>query len=169
VPSGLVSIEMPASSAEVFALLHDYPRRLEWDTLLAEAYVEGGGLPGVGAIAVCRGKRAVGGFPMRTRYISYRPGHVAAVELLGPVFFFERFAASIRHRDLGDGRSIFEYRYRFLARPHWLRWCLHPLMNAALGWETRKRLRALACRLAATIPSSLREETITPDTFPQSP
>jgi hypothetical protein len=156
-PSRLVTVELPASSAEVFALLHDYPRRLEWDTLLAEAYVEGDAVPGVGAIAVCRGKRAVGGFPMRTRYISFRPGHVAAVELLAPVSFFERFAASIRHRDLGDGRSLLEYRYRFLARPRWLRWCLHPLMNAVLSWETRKRLRALAGQLAATIPLSRRD------------
>ena len=29
--------QMPVKSAEVFALLHDYDRRLEWDTLLKEA------------------------------------------------------------------------------------------------------------------------------------
>ena len=28
---------MPVSAAEVFTLLHDYSRRLEWDTLLADA------------------------------------------------------------------------------------------------------------------------------------
>jgi hypothetical protein len=143
-PTGLVTVEMPASSAEVFEVLHDYPRRLEWDTLLAQAYMEEGAAPAVGEVAVCRGRIAVGGFPMRTRYVSFKPGQVAAVELLAPISFFERFAASIRHRDFKPGRSLLEYRYQFRARPAWLRWCLHPLMNAALRWETRKRLRALA-------------------------
>jgi hypothetical protein len=31
---------IPASADEVFELLHDYKRRLEWDTLLSEAYLE---------------------------------------------------------------------------------------------------------------------------------
>ncbi len=29
--------QMPVAAAEVFALLHDYERRLEWDSLLKEA------------------------------------------------------------------------------------------------------------------------------------
>ena len=31
---------IPASAELVFALVHDYRRRLEWDTLLREAYLE---------------------------------------------------------------------------------------------------------------------------------
>jgi hypothetical protein len=36
-----------------------------------------------------------------------------------------------------------EYHYNFVARPKWLRFLLHPVMNALFRWETRKRLRAL--------------------------
>ena len=36
-PVATITVEMPVSSAEVFALLHNYDRRLEWDTLLSSA------------------------------------------------------------------------------------------------------------------------------------
>jgi hypothetical protein len=36
-----VSEELPASCEAAFDLVHDYRRRLQWDTLLARAYVEG--------------------------------------------------------------------------------------------------------------------------------
>ncbi|MFN0079947.1 MAG: hypothetical protein ACKVY0_26070 [Prosthecobacter sp.] len=36
-PSATVQQQMPVASAKVFALLHDYSRRLEWDTLLRDA------------------------------------------------------------------------------------------------------------------------------------
>ena len=36
-----VSTMIPASGDEVFALLHGYERRLEWDTLLCEARLTG--------------------------------------------------------------------------------------------------------------------------------
>ena len=38
---GEVSELMPAPSTVVFDVLHDYRRRLEWDTLLRAAYLEG--------------------------------------------------------------------------------------------------------------------------------
>ena len=34
-PHGSVTETIPAPSSEVFRLLHDYDRRLEWDTLLS--------------------------------------------------------------------------------------------------------------------------------------
>ena len=37
-----VTTKIPASGDEVFALLHNYERRLEWDTLLCEARLTGG-------------------------------------------------------------------------------------------------------------------------------
>jgi hypothetical protein len=36
-PHGTVTETIPAPSAEVFKLLHDYDRRLDWDTLLQDA------------------------------------------------------------------------------------------------------------------------------------
>lgn len=36
-----VAVEMPAPAEDVFDLLHDYGRRLEWDTLLRAARLEG--------------------------------------------------------------------------------------------------------------------------------
>jgi len=39
---GEISEVLPANSSVVFDLLHDYKRRLEWDTLLSAAYLEDG-------------------------------------------------------------------------------------------------------------------------------
>ena len=54
-PTAEIKETIPASTDDVFALLHDYKKRLEWDTLLPEAYLE----PEFersekGAISVCR-------------------------------------------------------------------------------------------------------------------
>ncbi len=38
-PHGSVTESMPASCTEVFLVLHDYDRRLAWDTLLRDAYL----------------------------------------------------------------------------------------------------------------------------------
>ena len=41
-PHGSVSEIIPAPAGAVFDLLHDYERRLEWDTLLSAAYLTDG-------------------------------------------------------------------------------------------------------------------------------
>jgi hypothetical protein len=41
-PRGKESELIPATSAEVFDLVHDYGRRMEWDTLLSAAYLDDG-------------------------------------------------------------------------------------------------------------------------------
>lgn len=137
---------MPADCDTVFALVHDYERRLRWDTLLRRAYVEGG-VARLGAIAVCSGRWAVGGLTMRTAYVSFRPGVVAAVKLVGRTPLFDRWAASIRHTPLPDGRSRIEYTLNFRARPRWLAALLEPVLRLCFAWETRRRLRALASAL----------------------
>ena len=143
-PSAELKVIVSAPSIDVFDLIHDYARRLEWDTLLSEAYVEPG-FDGAarGAVAVCRGKGLLGIITMRTEYVSFERGKVAAVKMLGRPPFFESFAASIRHRDLDDGRSEVVYKLNFRARPRVLSGLLHPPMLALLRWETRKRLSAL--------------------------
>jgi hypothetical protein len=144
VPTAEVKEIIPASAEEVFELIHDYRRRLEWDTLLQEAYLE----PEFAeadrdAISVCRGKTILGGFALRTQYISFEKGKVAAVKLLNRPPFFDTFAASIRHFDIDDESSEIIYKVNFTARPHWLRSILHPLMRLVFVWETRKRLKEL--------------------------
>lgn len=139
-----VSTKIPASGDEVFALLHDYERRLEWDTLLCEARLTGGfEKAGKGATSVCVGRDFFGKVAMETRYVSFEPGRLAAVELVGEPWFFEKFAASIRHEDV-DGGSVITYKFRFAAKPRWLAWALEPVMLRYLKHETAKRLEALA-------------------------
>jgi hypothetical protein len=143
-PKGRVIEIIPASARDVFALLHDYERRLEWDTLLQKAYLEPEFSQAcAGAISVCQGRALLGGIALRTEYVSFQPAKVAAVKMLNRPPFFESFAASIRHRDIAENLSEIEYQYNFTAKPGWLRWLLHPLMNAVLKWETRKRLMSL--------------------------
>jgi hypothetical protein len=71
---------------------------------------------------------------------------IAAVEMINRPPFFEQFAASIRHVD-GVGGSELIYKFRFVAKPRWLRWLLEPVMRVALRHETHKRLGALAAFL----------------------
>jgi hypothetical protein len=154
-PTGVIREIIPAPRAEVFRLLHDYDRRLEWDTLLQEAYLSDGCREAqLGAVSVCRGRADLGGIALETRYISFRPPEVAAVQMVNLPPFFASFAASIRHQDLGESRSSVEYRYYFTARPHWLRFLLHPLMNVLLARETRKRFRALRRFFEPNVPTA---------------
>lgn len=149
-PSGTVTEELSASSAEVFALLHDYSRRLEWDTLLRIARLESGPAAELGAISFCAAKWHNGGIGVRARYVTFRPGELAAVEMINQPPFFETFAASLRHEDLSSGSSSITYRFTFVAKPRWLRFILHPVMKRILMAETKKRLAGLKHYVART-------------------
>jgi hypothetical protein len=140
--------ELPASAEAAFDLVHDYDRRLAWDTLLREAYVEDGREPGVGAVASCTGRWFVGGLCFRTVYVSFRRGEVAAVKLIHRPPFFEAWAASIRHEPLGPNRSRILYTLSFSSRPRFLAWLLEPILELAFRIETRRRLRALRAALS---------------------
>jgi len=134
----------PASSTDVFRLLHDYDRRLEWDTLLQSATLTDGWTKAqLHATSICRGRWCLGGIALKTEYLSFRPHDVAAVKMVNRPLFFQTFAATIRHRDLMDGSSQIEYLYNFTARPWYLQWMLHPIMAKVLRLETKKRLEAL--------------------------
>ena len=96
-----------------------------------------------GAISVCQGRMILGGFALRTKYVSFERGKVAAVKMLNQPPLFETFAASIRHSDIGENQSEIIYKVNFTAKPKFLRWILHPIMRVVLAWETKKRLVAL--------------------------
>lgn len=131
-----ISTVIRSSPERVFEILHDYSRRLEWDTLLDRAEILGGATAaGVGVRTLCVGR----GIPMETEYVSFVPGKVAAVKLVAPRFPFETFAATIRHEPIGEGISRVTYIYSITARPRWL----GPFINVPLWFETRRRLSAL--------------------------
>ena len=143
-PHGEISEIIPASSDRVFKLLHDYDRRLEWDTLLREAYLEPGhSAAAKDAVSVCKGRWMVGGIAMRTVYVSYDPPNVAAVKMLNRPPLFESWAASIRHESVSDGASRVTYKYTFTTRPRFLRFLLDPILSRLFRWETARRLRSL--------------------------
>lgn len=143
---------MPCRSVAVFDLLHDYSRRLEWDTLLREARFTGGRTTAkTGATTLCVGKPLFGIIGIETRYITFTRGVIAAVNMINRPPFFDSFAASIRHQDLPRGSKV-TYKLTFRARPRCLRWILEPIMLLALRRETRQRLKALSDFLAAAHP-----------------
>ena len=54
---GRVTETIPDTAYEVFDLVHAYPRRLEWDSLLLAAYLDDGKTEAArGATSVCVGK-----------------------------------------------------------------------------------------------------------------
>lgn len=143
-PHGTVSEIIPARSAAVFDLLHDYTRRLEWDTLLQAAYLDGGhAAAGPGATSVCVGRTWLGGIALRTVYVTFQRPTVAAVKMVNAPPLFKSWAASIRHEDLQRGESRITYEFQFTTRPSFVQWLLDPLVQRLFLWETRKRLRAL--------------------------
>lgn len=143
-PTAEIKEIIPASAKAVFDLLHDYQRRLEWDTLLRAAYLEPEfSVACKDAVSVCQGRFLLGGFALRTVYVSFERGKVAAVKMLNNPPFFDTFAASIRHFDISENSSEIVYKFSFTAKPKFLRWFLHPVMSKVFAWETRKRLQAL--------------------------
>ena len=143
-PIGIVEEIMPISAVAVFDVIHDYDRRLEWDTLLSEAYIEPEfTVAGTGVITVCRSRPILGSIAIRTEYVTFERGKVAAVRMLEPTGFFQSFAASVRHVDLDDGRSRVIYKFNFTSRPRFMKMVCEPVMLRVLTLETGKRLRAL--------------------------
>jgi hypothetical protein len=154
----VVRQEMPADAERTFDLIHDYGRRLSWDTLLRSAYIEGGGAAERGAVAVCTARRMLGGYSFRTRYVSFNRPKVAAIKLEGRPPFFASWAASIRHEPLAPtatdaGRSIATYTMTFTCKPRWAARVIEPVARSAFRRETGRRLAALARALERPHPT----------------
>ena len=139
-----LSIEINASCADVFDLIHDYSCRLEWDSMLREAMLlDGAAAAGLGVRSLCVGTWRSAYLGLETEYIRFDPGQVAAVKLTNRPLFFDRFAATLRHDAVGQGRSRTTYIYAFRARPRFFASFLEPFMNLMLKREVMHRLRAL--------------------------
>ena len=66
---------MPCGSAEVFAFLHNYGRRLEWDTLFSSAALTRvHAKAGPGATSLEVGTRRLGGIGIESEYVAWRDG-----------------------------------------------------------------------------------------------
>ncbi len=141
---GEVSEIIPAPSSAVFDLLHDYTRRLEWDTLLRAAYLaDGHSVAGKGVTSVCVGRRSLGGIALKTVYVTFDRPTLAAVKMVNSPAFFQSWAASIHHEDVSDHQSRITYKFHFTTKPRLLQFILDPIMERVFLWETRKRLQAL--------------------------
>src|SRR5262245_2924970 len=163
---GSVSDDMPAESGEVFDLLHDYDRRLAWDTLLSAAYLtDGYAKAECGATCMCVGRSALGRIALKTVYLTFDRPRLAAVKMINSPPLFDSWAASIKHDDLGPGVSRVTYTWTFSARPKWLAWLLEPIIGRVFDWETCRRLRAMRDFLTARS-SGGRFESAAPATPP---
>ena len=141
---GKVGEIIPASSEAVFDLLHDYTRRLEWDTLLQAAYLDDGHIAaGKGVTSVCVGRRSLGSLALKTVYVSFDRPSLAAVKMVNSPFLFKSWAASIQHEDISEHQSRITYQFQFTANPPALQFILDPVLKKIFIWETRKRLQAL--------------------------
>lgn len=146
---GEVSEIIPAPSTVVFDVIHDYGRRLEWDTLLQAAYLDDGHLVvGKGVTSVCVGRRALGGIALKTIYVTFQRPTLAAVKMVNRPPFFRSWAASIRHEEVSVNESRVTYTFHFTTKPRFLRFILDPVMERVFVWETRKRLGALRAFLS---------------------
>lgn len=150
------TVEIPATPEAVFDLVHDYPRRLEWDPLLREArLLDGSREAGLGVRALCRARLLAGGGAMETVYVSYRRPAVAAVVMTRGPRYIGRFAASIREWRLPGGATRLTYRFYVTGRPRRLRPVLDPLLARLFQRETKRRLAALRSHFQrSTIPGA---------------
>jgi len=145
VAHGKLRFRMPAPAADAFEAFFNHHERLKWDTLLKVAYVEGGGThPSRGAITVNEGKGWTSLFAMRTEFLSYDPPRSASARMIAPTGLFALWAASMHHKDLGDGTSELVYTYSIRTRPSWLGKVLDPIASALYRFETRRRFAAMA-------------------------
>ena len=95
-PRRTATVVVDASTETAFDLIHDYSRRLAWDSMLSEArLIDGASRAGLGVRSLCVGTRRSAYLPMETEYVSFRPGVVAAVKLTTRPALFDRFAATL--------------------------------------------------------------------------
>jgi hypothetical protein len=143
-PHGEVSQIINAPAAVVFDLMHDYDRRLAWDTLLSAAYLtDGFTKAALGATCVCVGRSSLLRIPLKTKYVAFERPRLAAVKMVNRPLLFGTWAASIRHENLPAGQSRITYTWTFTARPRWLAWLIEPILQRIFRRETARRLDAL--------------------------
>lgn len=131
------SVEVAAEPQALFDLTQDYPRRLDWDPFLREARLIGGAeRADLGVRAWCAAGNGMG---METRYVTFEPPRVCAVEMTCGPWLIRSFAGSWRFDRLGPGRSRVTFTYCFIGRPR----LLTRLLGVVFARQTCRRLAAL--------------------------
>lgn len=135
---------MPASAGVVFDAFHYHQWRAHWDSLVARTSVQGGApCPSVGAVSENTGGGLLRTLSMTTRFVAYDPPSLAVAAMIGQSFPFSRWAASMRHVELGDNRSLLIYSYTFTVAPAALAWLLEPVVERVFLRATERRFKRL--------------------------
>lgn len=135
---------MPARADVVFDAFHFHTWRARWDSLVRDTRVVGGApCPFVGAVTENTGRDWMRPLSMRTRFVSFDRPHVAAAAMIGTSFPFARWAASMQHRPIDDGRSTMIYTYNFDVAPKAMRWLVGPIVDLVFVRQTKRRFRRL--------------------------
>lgn len=107
------AIEVARPRAELFDLMQDYERRLEWDVFLREARLVDAARADKGVRAYCVDHAGRG---METEYVSFQRPARAAVKMTRGPWVFKSFAASWTYDELDPGRTRVTFRYHMVAR-----------------------------------------------------
>jgi hypothetical protein len=147
-PTAVLTIEIDAPAEDVFDLIHDYSRRLEWDPFLrAASLLNDAQVAELGVSSRCVARRAVGGLAMDTVYVSFKRRFVASVKMTRGPLFLDLFAASLRQDRVDDKTTRVTYRYNFKAWPRCFAFLVEPIVNWVFKRETQQRLLALKSHL----------------------
>lgn len=137
------SIEIHAPPDEVFALMQDYGRRLDWDPFLRSAVLlDGASCPAVGVRSRCV---TWWGMRMDTEYVVWSPPVVAAVTMTRGPWLLRSFAGSWRFAAISDGSTKVTFQYNLTTRPK----TLEPFVVWLFRREMNKRLTNLKLVLQA--------------------
>lgn len=142
-----------AAPEAVWKAIHNYSRRMEWDTMLRRVAVDGvaptAESPVTSGSEVTQWSRwLAGGVKMIARYDECVPptdecDSVATVQMVAGPWFFRSFHARSVLKRREDGFTRCEASYRFECRPLGLRW----IVNRAVTWmfhrETAARWKSL--------------------------
>jgi hypothetical protein len=135
---------MPVPARVVFDAFHYHQWRVHWDSLVSQTRVtDGSPCPSVGAVSENTGGGLLRTLSMTTRFVTYNPPRLAAATMVGTSFPFSQWAASMRHVDLDDDRSMLIYTYTFAVAPAALAWLLEPVVDRVFLNATEKRFKRL--------------------------
>ena len=132
-----VSRTVGVDRRRLFTWSQDYARRLVWDSFLTDAYLLDGMTADVGVDAFCRSQS---GATMVSRYISYRPPQVAAVEMVDGPKVLERFSGSWNFTEHTPGTTEVKFTYHFRAQPASAALAARTADRRVLLVQTRRRL-----------------------------
>lgn len=111
------SIVVAAPRADLFALMQDYDRRLDWDPFLREARLVDATAAAIGVRAWCVDQAGRG---METEYVQFDPPRRVAVKMTRGPWMFRKFAGSWIYDELAPKSTRVTFKYHVESRvPRW--------------------------------------------------